>query len=812
MSVSEEYLKIAFNLPLNTLFTYAVPADLQPRIKVGKRVLAPFGSRRLTGYIVDISATSEVAGIKEIIAVLDEDSLINPRLLKLTRWMAEYYLCSWGACLAATLPKGIDVQSRQLISLTAAAKEKLADGDKLSTGIKGELLTLLQQTDSLPLTQLKKKLPDKGLVSAISGLQKQGLLHIENRLSSPRVKPLTQQAWQLAEAAATIEQEINNIRRRAPKQAAILLSLLAAGGELNSQQLKAGGLSRSSIASLINKGLISQIERPVLRQAYSTEAPPSYAPPLLPAQQAVADSIYNGLKAGRFTPILLHGITGSGKTEVYLNAIAKTLKLGRQALVLAPEISLTAQLWQRFYARFGSQVAVLHSQLSAGERLDEWYRLKRGEAKIAIGTRSAVFAPLDNVGLIVMDEEHDNSYKQENSPRYHAREVALKRGQLEQAVVILGSATPSLESFYRTKTKKHQLACLPQRIENRPLPEVEIVDMRGQARDESLSPKLLQAIKRRLALRQQSLLFLNRRGYTPFILCRKCGQKVDCPKCSVSLTYHLNGRARCHYCGYSIAPPRICSCCKGGELQYFGLGTQRLESRLKAWFPEARITRMDRDSTSRKGAHWQILRQLQARQIDILIGTQMVTKGFDLPGITLVGVIAADIGLGMPDFRAAERTFQLLTQVAGRAGRGDTPGEVIVQTYNPEHYSIQAARQHDYHKFYEQEITYRQSLRYPPITSMVSLLFLGRQAQSVAKAARRLADKLKQRYKGIQLLGPSPAVITRIKGMYRWQLMLKGVKLQDLHTALKNAINDLQYHPEFKGVKVEVDVDPVSLL
>lgn len=807
MTFPPKYLKVAFNLPVNRLFTYSIPPDLRSQVRPGMRVLAPFGSRQLTGYIVEIKAADEVTKVKDILAILDREPLINPTLLRLTRWVSRYYLCPWGVCLSGALPRGIDIQSQRVVSLT---QNGLVGQEAIPGGIKAEILGLLQQAGRLSLAQLKRKLGTKGLLTAVFGLQQEGLVQLEDKLSSPQVKPKTIKYWQLAKSVAQIEQEFSNISRRAPKQAAILSAMLQAG-ELSAQQLKTAGLSRSSIAPLIKKGLICAIERPILRQAHPETVPQSRPPALLPSQQEVVSLVSCGLDQRKFMPVLLHGITGSGKTEVYLNAIAKTIASGRQAIVLVPEISLTYQLWQRFYSRFGSQVALLHSQLSAGERLDEWYRLKRGEAKIVVGARSAIFAPLDNVGLIVLDEEHDSSYKQDNAPRYHARNTALVRGQLEQAVVILGSATPSLESFYSSQRNDYHLKSLPERIENRPLPQVEIVDMRQRLRDEFLSPQLVQAIKKRLTRKEQVLLFLNRRGYTPFILCRQCGQVVCCPSCSVSLTYHLKGRASCHYCGYSIAPPRICVLCKGEDLQYFGLGTQRLESQLKVMFPKARIARMDRDSTSHKGAHWQIFKKLQAREIDILIGTQMITKGLDLPGITLVGVVAADIGLGIPDFRAAERTFQLLTQVAGRAGRGDIPGEVIIQTFNPEHYSIQAAREHDYHRFYEQEITYRKSLQYPPVMSMINLLLTGKQNQQVGSAARFLAGSLKN-YKGVKLLGPAPATIARIKGKYRWQLMLKGAISQGLHTRLENAITNLGQHQSFKGIRVEVDVDPVNLL
>jgi primosomal protein N' (replication factor Y) len=811
MSTQIKYLNVAFNLPVDKLFTYSVPPVLHSQVGLGKRVLAPFGSRQLTGYIVGF-CDEEVSRIKDIIDVLDERPLLGPKLLELTRRTAKYYLSSWGACLACALPKGIDIKSQRIVSLTSQAEEIFAAAEEISHKTEGEVLALLQQEGRLAFSQLKKKINSKKLLSAVLGLQKKGLLRLESTLSSPRAKPLTQKYYRLIKPAATTAQELRNLDRRAPKQAAILSLLLRQGEEVAFQQLQAAGFSRTSIDSLVAKELVGVIERPCVRRAYNEAVAPSSAPKLLASQQAVVALAADGLKRRQFTPILLHGVTGSGKTEVYLNSIEQALMLGRQALVLVPEISLTAQLWQRFYSRFGDRVAVLHSHLSDGERFDEWRRLWRGEADIALGARSAVFAPLADVGLIVVDEEHATSYKQENPPRYHARDVALVRGRLEQAIVILGSATPSLESYYRCGSNGYQLASLPKRIEDRPLPQVEIVDMRHQSGEEFLSTRLIEALGQRLERGEQSLLFLNRRGYAPFILCGECGQMLNCPHCSVSLTYHRQGRARCHYCGYSVIPPRSCPTCKKDRLKYYGQGTQRLETQLKALLPEARIARMDRDSTTRKGAHWQIFSKLQKREIDILIGTQMVTKGFDLPGITLVGVVAADLGLGMPDFRAGERTFQLLTQVAGRAGRGDIPGEVVIQSYNPQHYSIQAAKLHHYQQFYDQEIKYRRNLHYPPVTGMLNLFLTGGQERQVAQAARWLAGKLRQQSAGIQLLGPCPATIVKLKGKFRWQIILKGILSAGLHSAVKNVINSFQQQTAFKGITIVADVDPLSLL
>ncbi len=809
-----KYVQIAFNLPLDKLFYYRIPDNLQPKIKVGQRVLAPFGVRKLTGYVAALSAncSKEFSSIKSILDILDDEPLITPQVMQLARWISKYYICPLGICLAGMLPKGIDIQSWQRVIITDSAK--ILTKTDMPDGINGEIISLLLQNKTLSVSQLKKRLNKTDLRNELNELKSNGLLTIENKISTPKVKPLMRKKIEPAIPIEQIESIMEDIKKKAPKQALVLSTLIETGGSITAAQLKSMNIAASCINSLIDKGIIKFSYHKVSRFSLPKAEIPAAAPKsLLPQQQAVVDLTAERLINKKHLTILLHGVTGSGKTEVYLQAIEKCLTLGRSAIVLIPEISLTAQTWERFYGRFGDKVALLHSQLSAGERFDQWHRLYSGEAKIAIGARSAIFAPLKDVGLIVVDEEHETSYKQDNRPHYHAVAVAVMRAKFERAVAILGSATPSLESYYKCKTNKYYLANLTKRIGAACLPEVKIIDMRHQVDKKALSAQLKEAIRLRLVLGEQSLLFLNRRGYNPFIICTDCGQMLYCPQCSVSLTFHKNGKARCHYCNYAIIPPKFCSTCKSEKFEYLGLGTQRLEEQLISLFPKARIARMDRDTTGRKGAHWRLFKQLQNREIDIIIGTKMITKGFDLPGITLVGVLCADFSLGMPDFRAAEQTFQILTQVAGRAGRGDISGEVLIQTYNPAHYSIKTAGKQDYESFYRQEIIYRRRLYYPPAAELIGFMLQGKNESQVGRAAYFLVTKLKPYLNHrMKLLGPAPASISKIKGNYRWQLIIKGQQLARLHSALENVINILSKEQVFKGVSLEIDVDPVNLL
>jgi primosomal protein N' (replication factor Y) len=530
-----------------------------------------------------------------------------------------------------------------------------------------------------------------------------------------------------------------------------------------------------------------------------------------PEQQQALDSIIKSMDEKAHRVFLLHGVTGSGKTEVYLQSIAHALKLGLSSIVLVPEISLTPQTVARFKARFGEKIAILHSRLLGSKRVSEWHRISSGEAQIVIGPRSAIFAPLKNLGLVVVDEEHETSYKQEDVPRYNAREVAIKRAGLSNAIVILGSATPSLESFYAAKKGIFTLIELPERIESRLLPTVDIVDMREEMtrakRVPIFSQKLREWIDKDTAEKKQVILFLNRRGFSTFINCRKCGYVIKCKRCSVSLTYHFDKKKLvCHHCNFNMEPPEICPECNSSYLKYWGLGTEKVESEAHRLFPAANIARMDTDATHKRGAHDRVLSKFKDGDIDILIGTQMIAKGLDFPKVTLVGVISADTALNLPDFRSAERTFNLLTQVAGRAGRSDLGGRVIIQSYAPQHYSIQAAKNHDYNTFYDKEISLRKELYLPPFCHIVSLTLRGRKEENVFKASDGLKAGIEKadKAKNINILGPAPSPISKMKGMYRWNIFLRAKNAGDITPIMK----DVLYKNKKSGIIVTVDVDP----
>jgi primosomal protein N' (replication factor Y) len=537
------------------------------------------------------------------------------------------------------------------------------------------------------------------------------------------------------------------------------------------------------------------------------------------AQQQALEQIEARLVASDSTPVLLYGITGSGKTEVYMRAIATALRQGKTALVLVPEIALTDQLIQRFVARFASRIAVLHSGLSAGERFDEWRRLAGGAARIAIGARSAVFAPLLALGLIVVDEEHDTSYKQEETPRYNARDVAIVRAQQSGAVIVLGSATPALETFYNARRGKYLPLSLPQRVEDRPLPSITVIDQRAHAtpNERVISTPLYQAIAACMQRQEQCLILINRRGFAAYLQCRDCGAVPQCAHCSVSLTYHRRDRTlKCHYCDFSQPAPALCPACSSPTLQPFGLGTQQVEEVLHALFPSARLARMDRDTTRAKAAHQRILRTLGSGDIDILVGTQMIAKGHDYPNITLVGVVSADATLAIPDFRAPERLFQLLTQVAGRAGRGEARGQVFIQTYRPEHYSIAFAQQHDFTGFFDDEIQRRQAMLYPPYTRLARLIIDGPDATRVEEASRWVGTVIEDHLAStphLTLLGPAEAPLAKIKDRYRWHLLLQGASSRALHHCIKATLAAGQQEREqLRGARISVDIDPVTFL
>lgn len=660
-----KFAQIVLNLPIEGPFDYSIPQELADKIKVGQRVLVNFGPRRLVGYIVGFSDKSRIANIKPIQGIIEPEPFINEEILKLTRWLADYYFCSWGEAIEATVP-GILRKGKTAIRTKLEPEEK-------------------------------------------------------NTKTSFHLMP-------------TLEQ---------------------------------------------NKA-IKAIKDTLIKNKYET--------------------------------FLLYGITGSGKTEVYLQTIAQALNLGKSSIVLVPEISLTPQTVEWFKARFGPEVAVWHSRLKGSERYIQWKKIKEGKARIVVGARSAVFSPVKNLGLIIIDEEHENTYKQEDVPRYNTQEVATQRVLLNNAVLILGSATPSLESYYNVVTKKYKLIRLTERIKKRDLPKVEIIDMRREFKGPRgktvlFSRILEERIRYALSQKEQVILFLNRRGFSTFISCPKCGFTLRCRHCEVSLVYHYaSQKLICHYCNYSVEPPQICPKCRGNYLRYFGLGTEKIESEAHRLFPQARIARLDTDITAKRGMENQILNDFKNRKIDILIGTQMIAKGLDFPLVTLVGVISADTALNLPDFRASERTFNLLTQVAGRAGRGKSPGLVLVQTYNPTHYAVFKSRTHDYLGFYKKEIKFRKELKLPPFTHITKLTIRSKNSELASETANKLVKLVKEGLPNkISVVGPAPAVIAKVRGFFCWDVMLKAKQSEAITTFLKARLKKFK---KSSKIKLTVDVDP----
>jgi primosomal protein N' (replication factor Y) len=718
-------------------------------------------------------------------------------------------MAPWGEVIRTALPPGIDSFTRQTVRLTALGASLEGAAALLRPG-EADVLQALGEAGSLPVGRLLRRRPEARRL--LPGLLRRGLVQTDAELRAPRVRPLAVAHCRLA---AGVRPETAPVPTRAAKQRAILQALAKASGDVPRADAVACG-SAQALAVLVKKGLVELTSVEVSRDPFAARDDIQADRPLpLTGEQAEAVSlIAAALAEKRFFPALLHGVTGSGKTEVYLQAIDRALAVGRQALVLVPEISLTPLTVQRFLARFGTRVAVLHSGLTGGERFDAWRRIRAGKADIVVGARSAVFAPLPRLGIVVVDEEHDPSYKQDEMPRYHARDVAVMRAKLLDAPVILGSATPSLESYERAQAGRYRLLRLTTRIESRPMPQVEIVDLRRiQGGERLLSPPLVAALADRLAKGEQSLLFLNRRGFSTLLLCQECGATAGCPHCSVSLTFHAGrGRLRCHTCDFERRPPERCPTCQGSRLRYLGFGTQQIEAAVQAQFPAARVARMDRDSVRSWREAERVLGALARGEIDVLVGTQMTGKGHDVPNLTLVGVVSADMALHVPDFRAGERAFALLTQVVGRAGRGERPGLALIQTFNPEHYILQAVRGQDYGRLWSAEAPLRREQHLPPFSRAVLAVLSSATESAVERAARELAVQLQAAgIRGAEVMGPAPAALYRVRSRYRWHLLVCGQDARRLHARVREAASRFKATPAASGVRLDLDADPAEL-
>ena len=813
--------------------TYRVPPELWDSAVPGVRVEVPLARARAVGYLIGEAEAPVDQEARDLIDVLDPEPLLTQEQLRLAQFAARYYLSPLPEALRLTHPAGLDMVEHRQVSLSDEGRLALerADGILAVQGleldaVEEELLGHLvaRSMDAVKLLKLVKKARHAHL----TGLTRRGLLTQAARSYEPRVSRVTE-PWVRLAPGALEELDFEALARRAPKQARVLETLAAAAtaaedGDVNDDGAGALPLARlravdpgvrARINALKGQGLVVEEARERRRDPLAGVPIKPHPAPQLNLDQAQAVAVLGAaFREGVFHAFLLHGVTSSGKTEVYLQVIREAMDAGRGAIVLVPEISLTPQLAGRFRARFPEGVAVMHSGLNDGQRRDEWRRVRRGDVQLVVGARSALFAPVTRLGVVVVDEEHDTSFKQEEGLRYNARDLALVRGQHAGALVVLGSATPSLESSRNAERPegKLQRLSLPKRATPQPLPTVEVVDLKTYRLDADgvMTAPLAEALADTLNAGRQTILFLNRRGFAPFVLCVTCGKPIRCPDCSVSLTLHKGAQLLvCHYCGHQIRPVQHCPECGAENMQSMGLGTERVEESLRARFPGARIGRLDRD-TARGGRMHRILDDAAAGRIDILVGTQMVTKGHDFPGVTLVGVIHGDHALHMPDFRAAERTFQLLTQVAGRAGRGGEPGRVLVQTYNPDHHAIVCAQAHDYAGFYQAEMRFRRELGYPPEGHLVAVRVEGAEPEMVIATAEGVAQACTGA-EGVVVLGPAEAPISRLRGRTRWQLLLKGKQRADVQRAAQSAVA-YKHSSTPTGVRIIVDVDPQSML
>jgi len=787
-------------------FSYEVPEHLAQEIRVGACVLVPFGSKQLIGCVVGFEETPSVEKTKAILAVIDSPVTLSAELISLAEWLSRRYVCGLSRCTHSILPGVVQCRVQSWVDIAEDAPQN-----------DSPLLNALRNAGgSIALDSLRTKRPD--LFRELKKLESSSTVVKRYELVPPEGKERRVNAVALALPADKVSEEIEKLRAaRAPRQAEVLDYISRHGTTPCAIVAKELAISESSISSLVSKGLLRRTTLVHRRSPAHTAMPSTAHLKLTPDQQKALDAAIEGINKRTHSTLLMHGVTASGKTEVYLRAIEHARDSGLRSLVLLPEISLTTQVLNIFKGRFGDKVAVLHSMLSAGERFDEWTRVQNGEVDVVLGARSAIFAPVSNLGLIIVDEEHEPSYKQDSDPRYHGRDVALRRAEENGALAVLGSATPSIESYYLAKKGDYALIALKERIENRPMPVVSVADLRKEyqkGRATIFSARLRDSIADRLAKKQQVILFQNRRAYATFLLCRECGYTAGCPNCAVSLKLHSAERIlRCHHCDHEEAAPTTCPNCGGRRIGQFGIGTERIEEETRAAFPDARVIRMDKDTTTRKGSHGSILDIFRKREADILVGTQMIAKGLDFPGVTLVGVISADTSLNLPDFRAGERTFQLLSQVAGRAGRGADPGEVIIQTFNPDHYAITTAAAHDYEGFYEQEIALRAESGYPPFSSMVNLVASD---ENEAEARRRLYEfvgALKEQAKGsknlpVEFLGPVPSPVARLRGRFRWHVLIRGTDRECLSKIIQGALDSTSSLR--RGVSI--DVDPVSIL
>ena len=786
----------------NKPFDYRIPTRLQHVLKQGMRVIVPFGPRKVQGFVIDIVSESEFPKLREIIEPMDIQPILNKELLQLSDWLTEQTLCYKISAFQVMLPPALKAKYEKKI--------RIKDRQMLHT-LPPSLQHYFAKQDTINWEDVLKS-------GELSHFQKQvedGILEVlyivKERVKKKQIKIIA--------PSIDILEKKAELSKRNTKQIMVIDYFISNPKPIERQKiLSLLGISSSVIKSLIDKGILYESMQEVYRDPYQDRIFEHTEPLQLTKEQSVAiKPILQTIEEKRHDVFLLYGITGSGKTEVYMQSIQKVLEEGREGIVLVPEISLTPQMVNRFKGRFGDEVAVLHSGLSIGEKYDEWRKIQRKEVRVAVGARSAIFAPFENLGIIIIDEEHETSYKQEDNPRYHARDVAIERARTHNCPVILGSATPSLETFARAKKGVYQLLTLSKRMNDQSLPTVDIVDMREELREGNrtmFSRVLYDKLQDRLMKKEQTVLFLNKRGHSSFVMCRDCGYVIQCPNCDISLTYHrYQQQMKCHYCGYEAVVPTICPECTSEHIRYFGTGTQKVEEELGKIFPEARVIRMDVDTTSRKGSHEKLLTAFEEGKADILLGTQMIAKGLDFPNITLVGVLSADTMLHLPDFRSSEKTFQLLTQVSGRAGRHELAGEVVIQTYSPEHYSIELASQQDFDQFYQKEMMIRKIHQYPPFYYLALITVSHEELMKVVDVTEKISVTLSSRLsKGAHILGPVACPIPRINNKYRYQCIVKYKKEPKLTQTLKMILDHYQQDIHRTGLQISIDKNPYILM
>jgi primosomal protein N' (replication factor Y) (superfamily II helicase) len=783
-------------------FDYRIPEHLEGIIIPGMRVVVPFGPRRIQGFVISIQESSEFEKLRDIIAPMDIVPVLNEELLQLGDWLSKETLCYRISAYQVMLPAALKAKYEKRIRVT---------------------------TDISLLPQVLQRVFGKSLIVNFDGIDNDAWKALQKEISFGHVEFIYE-----------VKERVNKKKRKyvmpdvSEKELADSLKLISIQATKQREiieffienpapfpmQLLMNELTTSSsaIKGLVKKGILKEEEVEVYRDPYENRVFDRTQPLALTSEQKNAIApVLQTIEEDLHQVFLLYGVTGSGKTEVYLQSIQRVLEKGKEAIVLVPEIALTPQMVKRFKGRFGDEVAVMHSGLSTGEKYDEWRKIQRKEVKVVVGARSAIFAPFENLGIIIIDEEHETSYKQEENPRYHARDVAIQRAKKYGCPVVLGSATPALESFARAKKGVYELLTLPSRMNSGPMPHVEVVDMREELREGNrsmFSRVLMEKLKDRLEKREQTVLFLNKRGHSSFVMCRDCGYVVNCPDCDISLTYHrFSERMKCHYCGYESLVPTNCPECQSEHIRYFGTGTQKIEEELGKVLPEARVIRMDVDTTSKKGAHEKLLTEFGEGKADILLGTQMIAKGLDFPKITLVGVLSADTMLHIPDFRSSEKTFQLLTQVSGRAGRHELTGEVIVQTYTPEHYSIQFAAQQDYDLYYEREMQIRKLHHYPPFYYISLITVSHENLMKVVSVTEKITGYVRNSLSPEAIvLGPVASPIPRIKNRYRYQCLIKYKREPQLGRAIKTVLDQYQHESATTGLTISTDVNPYILM